>query len=61
MNQNNFASLTEREMCDVNGGGATAFVYALGFIAGTTPLNVCIGAGLVVVGLGCCIYGAVTH
>lgn len=58
---NEFCEVDMNEAELINGGGATAFVYALGFIAGTTPLNVCIGAGLVIAGAGCCIYGAVTH
>ena len=56
-----FAALSNEEMMDVEGGGFTAFIYALGFIAGTSPLMVCVGAGLVVAGAGCCIYGIAHH
>lgn len=48
--KNGFAELSADEMNEVDGGGFTAFVYALGFIAGTSPLAVCVGTGLVVVG-----------
>lgn len=55
-----FCELSQNEMEQVDGGGFVAFVYALGFIAGTSPLAVCVGAGLVVVGAGLCIYDACT-
>lgn len=58
---NGFYELNDTEMNSTNGGGFTAFIYALGFIAGTSPLAVCIGAGLVVIGAGCCIYGIIKH
>lgn len=59
--KNGFCELNENETIMVDGGGVVAFVFALGFIAGTTPLAVCVGAGIVVVGAGCCIYGALNH
>lgn len=59
--ENGFQELSFSEMQRVEGGGVVAFVYALGFIAGTTPLAVCVGAGLVVVGVGLCIYDACTN
>lgn len=56
-----FKELGKEEIIEIDGGGVTAFIYAMGFVAGTTPLNVCIGAGLVLAGAGCCIYGALKH
>ena len=61
LNMGAFQELNQQEMLEVDGGGFTAFVYALGFIAGTSPLAVCIGAGLVVAGAACCVYGILTH
>lgn len=57
---NGFYEMTESELELANGGGAVAFIYALGFMAGTSPLAVCVGGGLVLVGAGMCIYEAVT-
>lgn len=56
-----FVELSEEEKQSSNGGGFVAALYMAAFIAGTTPLGICIGAGLVVVGTGCCIYGIATH
>lgn len=56
----NFSNLSEKELDMVDGGGFVAFVYALGFIAGTSPLAVCVGGGLVLIGAGMCIYDACT-
>ena len=61
LNANGFVELDEREAMNVDGGMAPAWLYALGFVASTTPLNVCIGAGLVVVGTAAWIYGASRH
>lgn len=58
---NGFCEMSQNETVCVDGGGVVAFVYALGFIAGVSPLAVCVGAGLVLVGAGCCIYGALSH
>ncbi|SEF80274.1 hypothetical protein [Lachnospira multipara] len=56
---NEFSLLNEREEEYVNGGGVTAFVYALGFMAGVAPVWVCVGGAMVLVGAGMCIYDAV--
>ncbi len=58
---NGFTELTPDDLQKTDGGGFVAFVYALGFIAGCSPLAVCVGAGLVVAGTACCIYGIATH
>lgn len=61
LNMGNFATLSSDEMLAVDGGGFVAALYAAAFVAGTTPLGICVGAGLVLIGTGCCIYGIVTH
>ena len=58
---NNFVHISLDELQEIDGGGFVAFIYALGFLAGTTPLAVCVGAGIVLVGTGACIYGILTH
>lgn len=52
----NFAALSSDEMFAVDGGGAVAFVYAMGFVFSCTPLAVCVAAGACVVALGVGIY-----
>ena len=61
MNKGAFESLDEREMMAIDGGGALAALYMAAFIAGTTPLGICVGAGLIIAGSACCIYGIVHH
>lgn len=56
-----FYALDHHDAIGVNGGGFMAALYMAAFIAGTTPLGICVGAGLVLVGTGCCIYGLATH
>lgn len=56
---NGFSALNETEEENVNGGGVTAFVYALGFMTGVAPVWVCVGGAMVLVGAGMCIYDAV--
>lgn len=58
---NGFCELSQKEFENVNGGGITAFIYALGFMAGVAPVYVCVGGAMVLVGAGLCIYDAVAH
>lgn len=61
LNTGAFEAMDNQEQMLVEGGGVTAFVYALGFMAGCSPLAVCVGAGIALVGVGCCVYGIATH
>lgn len=56
---NGFCELNSNEIEVINGGGVTAFVFALGFMAGVAPVWVCVGGAMVLVGAGMCIYDAV--
>lgn len=58
---NGFYEMSQDEFASVNGGGVTAFIYALGFITGVAPVYVCIGGAMVLVGAGFCIYDAVAN
>ena len=50
---NGFSAVAEDEMTDVNGGGVTAAVYALGFAMGMSPLGaICVCTGAVAIGVG---------
>ncbi len=55
-----FEALDQNELYATDGGGAVAFVYAMGFAFGCTPLTACIAAGAGVVALGAGIYCGVT-
>lgn len=59
--RNGFCEVTQDELRVIDGGMAPAFLYALGFIASAPPLAVCIGIGLVLVGIGFCIYEIATR
>ena len=58
---NGFCELDKSEVNEINGGGVTAFVYALGFMTGVAPVWVCVGGTMVLVGAGMCIYDAVAN
>lgn len=47
---NAFTELKGNEMSQVNGGGITAAVYALGFVMGMTPLGALCVCGACIVG-----------
>lgn len=51
-----FCDLSKNEMEMIDGGGITAFVFAMGFVFSCTPLAVCVVAGSAVVALGSGIY-----
>ncbi len=53
---NGFCEMTKEERYIVSGGGVVAFVYAMGFVFGCTPLGFCIAAGVGLVALGVGIY-----
>ena len=61
LNMGTFEELDQKEMCVVDGGGFMAALYMAAFIAGTTPLGICVGTGLILAGCACCIYGIATH
>lgn len=55
LKMNKFNALTMEEMMAVDGGGAVAAVYALGFVFGCSPLGalcICGGIALASVGAG---------
>ncbi|WP_294674995.1 hypothetical protein [uncultured Ruminococcus sp.] len=50
-----FAELSASEMNEVEGGGVTAAIYALGFVFGCSPLGaicICVGVTAAAVGAG---------
>ncbi len=53
---NGFSAVAEDEMTDVNGGGVTAAVYALGFAMGMSPLGAITVCVLGAAALGAGIY-----
>lgn len=51
--------MSEKEAMLVDGGGAVAAVYALGFVFGCSPLGVLCICGGIAVALGCVALGCV--
>lgn len=51
LRNNSFEPLQEDELFKVDGGMAPAWLYAAAFVAGVSPLALCVGTGLVVAGV----------
>ena len=46
LNTDTFEALEQKEMYEVDGGGALAALYMVAFICNTTPLGICVSVGV---------------